>query len=366
MKPIRDSGRDRAGKRTAKQGGLLVAMCVLILLSATIVVSGLVTASTALPVGVGTALVSTASLVEYMPLFLILFVVAGAVTLAGWKSFSMNKKVAAAGITALFFVLMIAPLVAGPIGVTPPGPPGAYVPQWEVLIPTTIQGTPRDANTEIMDSNGGDGVDTGSPAGTLCAFGTNAEADRANRNVRVAVTVDDDVATSTATYSAPDACSFDLAFRLTNPQDANGDGTMDSVSLFGRVRSITATVAQDGNETTPHNIMLFDSTFGWYIGWSRDVDAQTTDGAWISACPAGLSDARLPTAPQGQCLDWNNLGSNAGVDEDYIAFAYGTRNYGFYGYTLPPIGFQYTITIDIGTPESFVTYTVLVFLSARA
>lgn len=347
MKPIRNSGRNRAGRRTAKLGELGMA-------------------GAALPVVAGTAL-QVEALAGYLPIFFILFLVAGAVTIAGWKSFSMNKKMAGMGITFLFFALLMAPLVAGPIGITPPGPgPDGYVPAWEVLIPSTIQGTPRDANTEIMDSNGGDGVDTGSPAGTLCAFATNAEADRANRNVRVAVSVDDDAATSGATFSAPDACSFDLAFRLTNPQDANGDGTMDSIAIFGRVRSITATVAQDGNETAAHNIFLFDSTFGWYIGWSRDVDAQTTDGAWISACPAGLSDARLPTAPSGACLDWNNLGTNAGVDEDYIAFAYGTRNYGMWGYTLPPIGFQYTITIDIGTPESFVTYTVLVFLSARA
>lgn len=243
------------------------------------------------------------------------------------------------------------------------------IPHWQVLVPSTVQGTPRDTAAEIFDSQGATACSsiTGQGTLTLDASGTNFEVDRSGNTVRIAITVDDDVATSAAGFQAPDCHANDFQVLLQNPVDANGDGVNDAAPLFGRIRAITATRTEDGNGTSSNrNILYFDTTFGWYIGWSRIVDTQATDGVWASACPPGLSDAALPTSPQGACLDWYNLGSDNGADEEYIAFAMVPRNYGWYGYTLPVIGFNYFVTLDIGHPQDFTTYTVQVFLSARA
>lgn len=224
----------------------------------------------------------------------------------------------------------------------------------------TTRSTARDGATEIFDSQGGDG-DGETPAGTLCAYATNAEVDLSNKVLRHAITVDDDVTTGTAGFSAPDICSFDISFRLLNPVDANGDGVQDAVAVFGRVRSIGVTLSQDGNQTVQRPVFYRDNTFGWYVGWSRDVDTINTDGQWISIAPAGIDDSGLKSS-----YDWQNLGTNAGADEDYLTFAYVYRNYGTYGYTLPLIGYTYSMTIDVGTSESYTTLTVFTFLSARA
>ena len=137
-----------------------------------------------------------------------------------------------------------------------------------------------------------------------------------------------------------------------------------SVSIFGRVRSISATVAEDGNgSSSRRNIFYRDTTFGWYLGWSRDVDTINTDGQWVSIAPAGTDDAALQA---GHDYGWTNLGVNAGADEDYATYAYVLRNYGPFGFTLPVIGYQYTMLVDIGTPSDYTTLTVTIYLAARA
>ena len=295
----------------------------------------------------------------YMPLFLILGFVGLLVLAAGWKSLNMNRRMLAGGFVGLMFALALVPALTGPVGPSGDGGP-TYVPKWEVILQGT-RSTARDGATEMFDSQGGDG-DGETPAGTLCAYGTNAEVDLTNKILRHAITVDDDVATSAAAFSAADICSVDFSFRLLNPQDANGDGTMDAVSIFFRLRSSGVTVTEDGNGTsTRRNVFFRDSTFGWYIGASRDVDTINTDGQWVSVAPAGVDDAAL-----GAGYDWSNLGANAGLDEDYATFAWVYRNYGPYGFTLPVIGYTYTQTWDVGTPADYTTITVFTFLSARA
>lgn len=294
-----------------------------------------------------------------------IFALVGLLVLAAaWKGIpKMAHKLAAVAVVGFLWAVVLMSAFSMPIGPAgqPPGNGGGLTPVFEVLVPSTVQGTPRDTQAELFDTQGGTGGGGESPTATLCAFGTNAQVDRSGRSVRWDITVDDDVSTGTATFSAPDSCAHDLAVRLTNPRDVNGDGVQDSVSFFGRLRSISATTAQDGNQTTPRNIFMFDTVFGWYVGFSRRVDTQTTDGTWLSVAPPGVSDAQLKTS-----FDWQNLGSTTGADEDYIGLAAISRNYGFYGYTLPPAGAQYTFVWDIGTPESYVTYTWTVQLAARA
>ena len=306
--------------------------------------------------------IDPAGLAAYLPVFLILGFVVLLVAMAGWRSFSMNKRMVALGLVALFFGLALVPALATNLGDDGDDTGPGYAPKFEVILQGT-RSTARDGATEMFDTQGGDG-DVETPAGTLCAYGTNAEVDLSNKILRHAITVDDDVTVATAGFSAADICSADFSFRLLNPQDANGDGTMDSVSIFGRVRSISATVAEDGNgSSSRRNIFYRDTTFGWYLGWSRDVDTINTDGQWVSIAPAGTDDAALQA---GHDYGWTNLGVNAGADEDYATYAYVLRNYGPFGFTLPVIGYQYTMLVDIGTPSDYTTLTVTIYLAARA
>lgn len=305
-----------------------------------------------------------------LAVFLLLAIIATGVTAVIWKGAKMSARIVAVVVVlALWGSVAIA--AAGMQGGGPstfcqqnPNDPscktsGGATPQWSVLVPSTVQGTPRDALAELFDTDGGTGGGGETPTATLCAYGTNAVVDRNNKIVRITETITTTVATSAATFEAPDACNFDLAVNLQNPRDSNGDGVQDSVAFFGRVRDISATTSQDGNQTVQRNIFIFDNTFGWYMGWTRSVATQATDGQWISACPSGESDTQLPTSPHaGGCLDWVNLGTSTGAAPVYIDFAYIAHNYGFYGYTQPPTSTTYTIHIDVGTPALYNTWEV--------
>ncbi len=306
-------------------------------------------------------LIST--LAAWSPLLLLLGAILLVVTFATWRGMRPDRRIVALGLSLAFVGLGVLPLATAP-GLVPPGPggpSGVYVPSWEIILQTT-RSTARDVASEIFDTQGGTGGGGETPTATLCAYGTNAEVDLSNKILRHAITVDDDAATSGATFSAPDICSVDFSFRLLNPQDANGDGVMDAVSIFWRLRSISVTRTEDGNGTnTNRNVIMRDTTFGWYIGASRDVDTINTDGQWVSAAPAGKDDAQLGTS-----YPFQNLGTNAGADEDYATFAWIYRNYGPFGFTLPVIGYIYTMQWDVGTEASFQTIQVITFLSARA
>lgn len=350
----------RAVLKALRTAVVSLALCLVILASAVVTVA-------ALPVGdiarQQANVVILGLAVDIAILFILAFI--GLVVLAAaWKGIrGMKQKLVAVGVVSLLWGLVLFSAFSAPVGPAGGngGGSGALTPVFEVLVPSTVQGTPLDTQAELFDSQGGTGGGGETPTATLCAFGTNALVDRSNRLIQWQITVDDDVATSAAAFSAPDSCSHSLAVRLTNPRDVNGDGVQDSVAFFGRLRSISATTAQDGNQTTPRNIFMFDTTFGWYVGFSRRVDTQTTDGTWLSVCPAGCADAQLKTA-----FDWTNLGSTTGADEDYIGLAAISRNYGFYGFTLPTAGYTYSFVWDIGTPDSYVTYTWQVALIARA
>jgi len=354
--PLPASRRAVAG--ALKKGIVSLAIAVMALL-------GLSATAAALPVGAGAA-ANALDVVGFaagmLAVFLLFFLIGLVALLVAWKGLSMKyRTIGAIVVTALFAMVLLGALQPSMVPPTGDGQGPEYVPKWEIILQTT-RSTARDAASEIFDSQGGTGGGGETPTATLCAYGTNAEVDLSNKILRHAVTVDDDVATSAAGFSSPDICSVDFSFRLLNPQDANGDGTMDAVSIFARVRSISATVTEDGNgSSTRRNIFQRDTTFGWYVGWSRDVDTINTDGQWISIAPAGVDDAQLGTS-----YDWQNLGVNSGLDEDYATFAYILRNYGPFGYTLPVIGYQYTMTVDIGTPADYQTIGVLIFLTARA
>ena len=312
----------------------------------------------------GVSLAILADLATWGPLLALLGIIVLVVVAVSWRTLRADKRMAALGLGLLFIGLAIVPSMIGtaPGGAPPGTPPGGYVPHWEVFVPSTVQGTPRDAASEIFDTQGATACSSIAGQGTLTldVSATNMFVDRSNKLIRVGITRNANVATSTAAFQAPDCHSNDFSIRLTNPVDANGDGVMDSASIFGRVRSITSMVTIDGNgSSSQRNILFFDTTFGHYLGWSRRVDTQATDGMWISAVPPGQSDTAFPSS-----ADWTNLGASAGADEDYIAFAYAPRNYGFYGFTLPPAGFVYSIVLDIGVPADYTTYTVQVYLSS--
>lgn len=362
---MRDNQPPLSGQRRAVLGALQkvvvsLALCLVLLASFAMTVA-------ALPVGDlarGQAYAVLGIAGDALVIVFIAALVGLLILAAAWKGIpKMAHKIAAVAVVGFLWAIVLMSAFSMPVGPAGDGGGvgGVLTPVFEVLVPSTVQGTPRDTQAELFDTQGGTGGGGETPTATLCAFGTNAEVDRANRVVRWQVTVDDDIATSAAAFSAPDSCAHDLAVRLTNPRDVNGDGVQDSVSFFGRLRSISATTAQDGNQTTPRNIFMFDNTFGWYVGFSRRVDTQTTDGTWLSVAPPGTSDGQLKTS-----FDWTNLGSTTGADEDYIGLAAISRNYGFYGFTQPVIGYTYSFVWDIGTPESFVTYTWQVILLARA
>lgn len=359
MKPsdTRDAPRLAARFHALKRAvvGLIVAMVALLAIGAT---------AAALPVGAA----ESANIIDivgfaasYMAVLLVLFLILLVVTAVAWKGLKMQHRAIMAVLVSLTFGLVA---IGAMQPVTPSGDDGDggdFVPEWEIILQGT-RSTARDVASEIFDTQGGTGGGGETPTATLCAYATNALLDIANRKLVHQQTIDDDVTTGTAGFSAPDICSFDFSFRLTNPVDQNGDGVQDSISIFGRLRSISATTSEDGNGTsTRRNLFMWDTTFGWYLGFSRDVDTINTDGQWISVAPAGASDGVLPTS-----FDWQNLGVNAGADEDYATFAYIYRNYGPYGYTLPAAGFTYSMMIDIGTPASYVTVEVITQLSARA
>ncbi len=299
-------------------------------------------------------------LAPWAPLLLLLGAIVLIVGLA-MKGLSSNKRLAAVAVGALVLALGVIPMLAPSVGPAAGPGPTAGIPHFTVIMQGT-RSTARDVQAELFDTQGGTGGGGETPTATLCAYGTNAELDIGNRILRHAITVDDDVATSTATFSAPDSCSVDFSFKLDNPTDDNGDGVMDSKAVYFRLRSAGVTVTEDGNgSSTRRNIFMRDNTFGWYIGASLDVDTINTDGQWVSVAPAGTQDSELQAAH-----DWNLLGFNAGADEDYASFAYISRNYGFFGFTQPTAGYIYTQIWDVGVPTDFTTITIIVFLSARA
>ncbi len=223
-----------------------------------------------------------------------------------------------------------------------------------VQIASTPQGSVRNTAAEIFDSQGGNG-DGDTPAATLCdptAGSGNVNIDRVNRKIIVKVTVDDDVATSDATFSAPDMCSLDYSIRLGTTVDADGNGVDDSISIYARWSSLSATTTEDGNgSSTQRNIFYKDTTYGWYVGFGSLVDTQATDGEWYSACQIGISDTRLPTTPTGECLGWVRLGSTDGADEDFMAAAWVWKNYGGFGFSLPDDSHTYTYILEFAGPD---------------
>ncbi|MCJ2556515.1 MAG: hypothetical protein LN415_05330 [Candidatus Thermoplasmatota archaeon] len=57
--------------------------------------------------------------------------------------------------------------------------------------------------------------------------------------------------------------------------------------------------------------------------------------------------------------------SHAGGSAEYFSFWFVGRNYGFFGYTQPPMGSPIDIVVDLGTPESFDSWTIQIKLNAR-
>lgn len=345
----------RATLRRMKQIVVGLAMCLVMLAFAAVTVA-------ALPVSDASKLQTgdiLASIGVSVALVFVFALVALLVTAVAWKGLKMSHKIVAVVITGILWGTVLVAAFAAPMA--PAGGSGGsnLTPVWTVLVPSTVQGTPRDAASEIFDTQGGTGGGGETPTATLCAFATNCFVDRQNHIFRMGITRNTALATSAAGFQAPDIFSADLSVQLMNPRDVNGDGVQDSVAFFGRVRSISQTTTQDGNQTVSRNIFMRDNTFGWYMGWSRRVDTQATDGQWMPTASPGTDDLQLGTS-----YGWQNLGSTTGADEDYIAFAFVARNYGFFGYTQPPSGYSYNIVIDIGTPDAFQTYTMQVYLAS--
>ena len=93
----------------------------------------------------------------------------------------------------------------------------------------------------------------------------------------------------------------------------------------------------------------------------RESASQASNGDWVSAYPAGVSDSRLPTGASS----WKQLGKHEGGSAEYISFWFVGRNYGFFGYTQPPMGLPIDLLVDVGTPEVFDTWTIQIKLNAR-
>ena len=193
------------------------------------------------------------------------------------------------------------------------------------------------------------------PVSTAAVVNTNMFIDNQNKKVRHEITMDDDIVTTTATFSAPDCGIFDFQQRLTNGQDRNGDGVIDAQNYFGQVLSITRTTTIDGNNSNANNVFYSETDDGFYVGWF-------TDGSnWVSAYPGLETQTTLTTGPSPVV----NLGSNAGGAADAPGFWYIMRNYGPFGYTQPPIGTSIIITGQIGSPGAWRAFTVEIALLVR-
>ena len=229
---------------------------------------------------------------------------------------------------------------------------------WDVTFPTTVMGTARDVITEIGDSDGAN-CDGQTPAPTLAAYGTNAFVDRNAMSVRWEITIDDEADIATAGFSAPDALAFDLQVLLKTPVDANSDGTNDNIQLYMRTTlSKTTSIDGGGNASSgQRDIYYGDTGWGSCAGIvTRVVDTQATDGTWMASwdvtdTPSGNS---VPTTPS----EWVPVGGTDGSDVDFVSWAAVTRNYGFYGYTLPLQGDTYQILVDIAGPGYGIISTV--------
>ena len=132
-----------------------------------------------------------------------------------------------------------------------------------------------------------------SPIGTIITWDTNAHPDASNKKIEMQVAVDDDLAPTTPGCQLDNCFLVDFSISLENGRDLNGDGSIDAVTYFGRIHSITTMI--DGNTTQVNNIIHWHAQNGWYIRWMRESASQASNGDWVSAHPAGISDSRLPT-----------------------------------------------------------------------
>ncbi len=242
-------------------------------------------------------------------------------------------------------------LSLGVSGTPPPPPPpptGNHVVFASVIAPTTRMGTPSDTIAEVFDSDGctGGGPQT-SPAATLWAFTTTATVDATTLRYRKVTTVTSTVATTAATFSAPDAFSLDISFQVQS-QDKNGDSTLDSQGLMVR-GMVSVTSAQDPNSSV-RQTLAWDAACGTYFGIQQRVDTAATDGVWSSFWPGTVNPSGA--TPAGSWSVWRPLGQSTGADTDFFRIAGIEWNYGSFGYVTPPIGTTYTYTVQFaGTDQ---------------
>ncbi len=108
------------------------------------------------------------------------------------------------------------------------------------------------------------------PVGTIITWDADTHLDASNEKIEMQVAVDDDLGPTTAGYQLDDCFLVDFSISLENGRDLNGDGSIDAVTYFGRIRSISRTTMVDGNTTQVNNIIHWDAQNGWYVGWMRE------------------------------------------------------------------------------------------------
>lgn len=259
------------------------------------------------------------------------------------KKWPKMYRYLAYGVGALFLLGGLASL--GGISSPPPPPPpptGNHTEFSTVLAPATRMGTPSDVIAELFDSDGctGGGPQT-SPAATLWTFTSQSTVDVTTLRYRKVTSVISTVATSGATFSAPDAFSLDLAFQAV-PKDANGDNNLDSQGLMVRAM-VSVSTAQDPNSSVRQTV-AWDAGCGSYIGGQSRVDTAATDGTWYSFWPATVNSGG--NTPAGTWSEWRPAGVSTGLDQDFLRFAAINWNYGPFGYVTPPVGTTVTYTFQ--------------------
>lgn len=265
-------------------------------------------------------------------------------------------------------------LVAGklPGGGLPPFPPGSSgdAPQWNWRVSTTESDANHDVATEFPDAPF-TACASFSPVGTVAVWDTDSFWDGATSSVQVEIDVDDDLAVTAASYSAPDCGNLDVFLELGNLVDGNGDGLQDDVPYFGRWRTISSVTqigsANNGSQTSSTNVFAHSSVAGWHLGFGDELDAPgfvhaASDHGYVAPCVPGAA-GYSSESPASSCYSrWVPLGVYDDGDPDVVSIWWVLSNQPF-GYSAVKSN-QISAVIDLGTPSGYISLTLTFVLDS--
>jgi len=283
-------------------------------------------------------------------IMLLLGVIGLLAMLAMWKGLAHKTRIIGAIAVGFLLAVPIVGMVGAPGGDGGgDGLPVSHHSPITVTVPSTRLGTPHDAISEVTDSDGFTAANSvESPAATLCAYGTNAYIDVSSLPIKVAVhnTMDDDVATSDAAFSAPDVCGIDLQIQIQG-YDGNGDNNLDAQPMYARAM-VSVVTAQDTN-SSERQIWVWDVAAGSYITGVQVKDTQATGDVWYSFWESTASPGGVITASTWS--NWHSISTSTGANPDFLAFFFQQHNFGPFGFVNPPIGSTLTISYQFSGPD---------------